>query len=171
MKPSIWIRLDNWARQLTPVALTLVLVLLTVVPLHVPGFSRVVPVLTLIAVYHWTIYRPDLMPSYAVFFIGIMQDLLTGLPLGVNALVFLSVYGIVLWQRRFFVGKSFFITWLGFALVSAGAALQNWCLVAAYYLTLVDPRALVYQYALTFGFFPLLAWFFLRWQQAFLRSE
>ena len=71
----------------------------------------------------------------------------------------------------FFVGKSFFITWLGFALVSAGAAVQNWCLVAAYYLTLVDPRALVYQYALTFGFFPLLAWFFLRWQQAFLRAE
>jgi rod shape-determining protein MreD len=171
MKPSVWLRLDNLARSLTPFALGLVLVIVSVVPMQIPGFARVVPLLALIAVYHWTIFRPDLMPVYAVFLIGLMQDLLSGGPLGVNALVFLTVYGVVLWQRRFFVGKSFMITWLGFAIVGAGAAVQSWVLVSAYNVSLVDPRAMVHQYGLTLGFFPILAFGFLRWQQAFLKAE
>jgi rod shape-determining protein MreD len=171
MKPSIWLRLDRWARHLTPFGFAFVLVILSVIPLQVPGFARVVPFLALIAVHHWTIYRPDLMPSYAVFLIGILQDLLSGTPLGVHAVVFLLVYGVVLWQRRFFVGKAFVITWLGFSIVSAVAALLTWALISAYYVSLVDPRALVYQYSLTLGFFPILAWVFLRWQQAFLKEE
>ena len=171
MKPTVWLRLDNLARSLTPFALGIVLVLVSVIPMQIPGFARVVPLLALIAVHHWTIFRPDLMPAFAVFLIGLMQDLLSGGPPGVNALVFLTVYGVVLWQRRFFVGKSFMITWLGFAIVSAGAALQSWGLVSAYNQAFVDPKALLHQYGLTIGFFPFLSWAFLRWQQAFLKAE
>ncbi len=171
MKPSIWLRLDHWARRLTPFGFSLLLVVLNVIPLHIPGFARVAPILALIAVYHWAIYRPDLMPAYAVFIIGFLHDLLSGVPMGVHALVFLSVYGVVIWQRRFLAGKSFMITWLGFAIVGTGAAAQSWALISAYSGALVDPRALVHQYALTFGFFPILAWVFLRWQQAFLKAE
>lgn len=171
MKPSFWQRLDRWARRLTPVGLTLLLVVLNVIPFQVPGFARIVPVFALIAVHHWAIYEPELMPAYAVFLIGVLQDMLSGVPLGVNALVFLAVYGAVVWQRRFFVGKSFMITWLGFAVVGAGAMALSWLLVSAIHLIVVDPRALVYQYLLTLGFFPLLAWVFMRWQQAFLKAE
>ena len=171
MKPSLWFRLDQWARRLTPFGLTLLLVVINVIPIQIPGFARVVPLLALIAIHHWAIYQPDLMPVYAVFVIGVFQDLLSGVPLGINTLVFLAVYGAVVWQRRFFVGKSFMITWLGFAVVSAAAMMVSWILISALQLTLVNPQALVYQYLLTLGFFPLLAWIFLRWQQAFLKVE
>ena len=171
MKPSLWHRLDALARRLTPFALTLVLVVVSVVPLHIPGFARVAPLLPLIAVYHWAIYRPRLLPAFAVFVIGVLQDTLTGTPIGVNALVFIGVYGVVLSQRRFFAGKSFAVVWLGFAVVAAGAALSSWILVSVYHLTLVAPRAVVFQYLMTLGVFPLLAWVFLRWQRAFLESE
>ena len=171
MKLSPWQRLDVLARRLTPFGLTLLLVMLNVVPTHVPGFARVIPMLALMAVYHWTIYRPELMPAVAVFAVGVLQDLLGGTPVGVYALVFLSVYGVLLSQRRFFVGKSFLITWLGFAVVAAAAAAQAWALVSAFHVTLVDPRPLIFQYLLTLGAFPLLAWLFLSWQQAFLGAE
>jgi len=171
MKPSLWLRLDRWARRLTPVGLTLLLVILNIIPFQVPGFARVAPLFALIAVHHWAIYQPELMPAYAVFVIGLLQDMLSGVPLGLNTVVFLAVYGAVLWQRRFFVGKSFIITWLGFAVVGGGAMALSWILVSAYHLALVDPRALLYQYLLTLGFFPLLAWAFLRWQQAILKAE
>ena len=164
MKPSLWHRLDALARRLTPFALTLVLVVVSVVPLHIPGFARVAPLLPLIAVYHWAIYRPALLPAFAVFVIGLLQDTLTGMPIGVNALVFLGVYGVVLSQRRFFAGKSF-------AVVAAGAALSSWILVSVYYVTLVAPRPVLFQYLMTLGVFPLLVWVFLRWQRAFLESE
>ena len=114
MKPSFWIRLDLLARRLTPFALTLILVMISLVPLPVPGYARVAPLLPLIGIYHWTIFRPELMPAYAVFVIGLLQDALAGMPIGVNAMAFLVVYGVVLSQRRFFVGKSFVILWLGF---------------------------------------------------------
>jgi rod shape-determining protein MreD len=171
MKPSLWHRMDVLARQLTPFGLTLVLVVIGVVPFHIPGFARVVPLLPLMAIYHWAIFRPELMPSYAVFVIGILQDTLTGAPIGVNAMVFLIVYGVVLSQQRFFVGKSFAIIWLGFALVAAGAAAVSWVLVSAYNVTLVEPSAVLFQYLVTLGAFPLLAWLFTRWQQTFLKQE
>lgn len=159
------------ARQLTPFGLTLILVVLNVVPLHVPGYARIVPVLPLMAIYHWAIYRPRLMPSYAVFAIGLLQDVLTGVPLGVNALVFIGVNGIVLSQRRFFIGKSFAVVWLGFALVAAGAALASWILISIFNLVPIAPDAAFFQYLLTLGCFPFLAWVFLRWQQTFLKQE
>ncbi len=170
MTSGLWHRLDLLARQLTPAVLTLVLVIINVLPLHIPGFSRVAPLLPLMAVYHWAIFRPRLLPAYLVFLIGLLQDVLTGTPIGVNALVLLAVYGAVLSQKKFFIGKSFFILWLGFSVIAAGALAVNWGLISVLNLTLVEPRTVIFQYLLTLGFFPAVAFVFLRWQQAFLRQ-
>ena len=110
MRPTFWQRLDAFARNLTPVALTLVLVILNVVPTHIPGIARVLPVLPLISVFYWSIHRPHLVPAPAVFLIGLFQDGLTGAPMGLHALIFLAVQGVVLFQHKFFMGKS---GWLG----------------------------------------------------------
>ena len=171
MTPGPWQRMDVLARQLTPSIFTLALVILNVVPLHIPGFSSVAPLLPLMAVYHWAVFRPRLLPAYAVFLIGLLQDILTGAPIGVNALVFLVVYGAVLSQKRFFIGKSFFILWLGFSLIAAVAAAINWLAVSILSATLVEPLTVFFQYLMTLGFFPAVAWFFMRWQRAFLRLE
>ena len=107
MTPSFWQRIDLFARLLTPTFLTLILVIVSVVPLRVLDFTTVAPLLPLISVYHWAIFRPYLLPAYAVFLIGVLQDILTGSPIGVNALVFLLVYGAVLSQKVFFYWKVF----------------------------------------------------------------
>jgi len=169
-QPGLWHRMDVLARHLTPSMLTLALVIINVVPLHIPGLSRVVPLLPLIAVYHWAVFRPRLLPAYAVFLIGLFQDILTGAPIGVNALVFLAVYGAVLSQKQFFIGKSFIILWLGFSLIAAGAAVFNWLAISILNLTLVEPKTVFFQYLLTLGCFPVIAWAFMRWQRAFLRQ-
>ena len=168
MKPIFWQRLDTLSRKMTPFGLTVALVLLSVLPLHVPGFARVMPLLPLMAVYHWAVNRPLLMPAYVVFAIGLLQDTLTGAPLGINALVFLVVYGGIVGQRRFLVGKSFAVIWLGFAIVAIGASLMNWFLVSLFHTTLVEADSLLFQYLLSLGVFPLLTWVFTRWQRAFL---
>lgn len=170
MRPTFWQRLDQVARKLTPGALTLLLVIVGQIPWHLPGLARVAPLLPLTAIYHWTIHRPDLLPAHAVFCFGLLVDLLSGGPVGVNTLVFLSVYGVIYSQRRFFIGKTFHITWLGFTLVAAAAALQAWVLVCLYHLTLIRPDALLFQYFVTVALYPIPAWLFLRWQQVFLRT-
>ena len=171
MKPAFWQKLDLWARWLTPFGLTVVLLIFGIIPLHIPGLGIIVPWLPLMAVYHWAIYRPELLPAYAVFIIGVLEDILTGLPIGVNALIFLLVYGGVLSQRRFFVGKSFYILWIGFGLVAAAAASTNWLLVSLWNVTILMPNALFFQFLTTVGLYPVLAWVFLRWQHIFLKED
>lgn len=170
MKPAFWHRLDSASRQITPVGLTIVLLIVGLVPMQVPGLSQLVPQLPLMAVYHWSVFQPRLMPAWAVFAIGTVQDLLAGGPLGVQALVLLAVYGVVRFQQRFFVGKSFTVLWLGFALIAFGAAALSWILVSVLNAQVVGPRAAAFQYFLTVGLFPLVAWALLRWQHAFLKA-
>jgi len=168
VRPTLWQRVDVFARQLTPFALALILVMASLVPIPVPGLMAVTPLLTLLAVYHWSVARPELMPAYAVFLVGLVQDLLTATPIGLNAVVLLIVYGIVVWQHRFLAGKSFGIVWLGFALVSLGAVSLGWGLASLYHGVALPVRVLAVQYVITLGFYPLFAWAFLRWQRAFL---
>ena len=171
MRPTFWHRLDSLARRLTPFGLTLILMLVGLMPFHMPEFARVVPSLVVIAVYHWSIHRPTLLPASLVFLIGFLQDMLSGTPLGLNILILLTVYGVVLTQRRFFVNKSFAVVWLGFVLVSAMASVVGWILISVFSLTLVSPNSMVVQYMITVGVFPLLSWSFSRWQQHFLAYE
>ncbi|MEK9671702.1 MAG: rod shape-determining protein MreD [Rhodospirillaceae bacterium] len=171
MRPTFWQRLDNLARNLTPLGLTFLLVILNVVPTHIPGLARVLPILPLISIFYWSIHRPHLMPAVAVFMIGLAQDALTGAPLGLHTLIFLIVQCVLLYQHRFFMGKSFTVHWVGFVLVGGGASALAWVLLSAYHTTIFSGQAILCQFVMTFAAFPLLAFFFSRWQQAFLRQD
>ena len=171
MNLTIWQRLDQWARNITPAGLTLVLVILSVVPLRIPGYAEIAPVLALMSIYHWAIYRPNLMPLGAVFLLGLLQDLLSGSPVGLYVLVFLTVYGVVLSQRRFFAGRSFIIYWFGFAIIAFGAGVESWLLASLLNLALMDFKLVFFQFLLSLGILPVVAWLFLRWQQAILYQE
>lgn len=168
MKQSFWQRLDAVARSITPFLLTLVLVVLAQVPLHIPGFAEVAPVLPLMAVYHWAIYRPDLLPAVAVFAAGLLHDALSGMPFGVNAAVFVLVHMAVMSQQTFFQGRSFLIIWLGFALVAGGAVVLTWVLNALFFAAIASIEAALVQYLVTVGAFPALAWLLARWQRTVL---
>ncbi|MGB0683975.1 MAG: rod shape-determining protein MreD [Magnetovibrionaceae bacterium] len=170
MRPNFLHKLDALARHLTPFALTLLLTLLNIVPLGVPALDAVTPLLSLMAVYHWAIYRPSLMPVVAVFIIGLLQDILAGPHLGVNALVFSMVYWAILAQEKFFIGKSFAIVWLGFGIVAGGAFALSWLLNSLLTLHILQFEPVVFQYLMTLACFPILSWLFLRWQQAFLKE-
>ncbi len=170
MKGEGLLRFERGVRGLAPLVLTLVLVLVSVVPLRLPGFAPVTPVVTLIAVYHWSIYRPDLLPLVATFLVGLAQDALGGTPLGLSSLVLLAVQAVVVSQRRVFHGKTFLVEWWGFMLVAPGAMLLTWLLASLYYGTLVAPRPLGFQLLLTIAVYPALVWIFGRVQQHLLRT-
>lgn len=169
MRPSIWHRMDALSRQLTPFLLALSLVMLSVVALHMPGWARVAPLLSLMAVYHWAVYRPDLMPGVAVFVIGFLQDVLGGTPIGVLTLIYIVAYGVVVSQHRYLTGKAFFVVWLGFVVISAGAMGLAWIMVSALSGGVIDPHALIHQYLLGIGIYPLMARLLLAWQSKILR--
>ncbi|TVR98870.1 MAG: rod shape-determining protein MreD [Rhodospirillales bacterium] len=170
MKPTLWHRLDTLARHLTPFVIAVLSVLLAVVPLRVPSLGVAGPIWPLMAVFYWTLYRPDLMPAVAVFAVGILFDALSGAPLGVNTLAFLALHGLVAGQRRFFYGKPFLLIWLGFAVVAGTAMMAAWALASLWYGTPIAGQRMATQLAMTVGCFPVVSWSLFAWQRTVLRG-
>ena len=169
MNQNAWMRLDVAARSLSPFAFTLILVIVTMIPFQVPGLSAIVPSLALIAVYFWVIHRPDLMPAWAVFLIGAIQDLLSGAYLGVGTMVLLLVWLAVASQRRVFSSASFMLVWAIFVLVAAGAQILSWLFSSMITGRVLDASPLFFQYLTTVAIYPCIAWLFVQAQRGFVR--
>ena len=67
MQATLLQRMDSTARRLVPFGVTLVLMLFALTPTYMPGLSHITPMYALMAVYFWTIYRPDLLGYGATF--------------------------------------------------------------------------------------------------------
>jgi rod shape-determining protein MreD len=170
MSHSVLQRMDVFSRQLVPCASTMALAIVGVVPLHIPRFDSVTPSLSLIAVFYWTLYRPELIPVWTVFVLGVVQDALAGLPLGVSACTLTVAHAIVVAQRRFLTGKSFGIVWLSFTFVVLATVALGWTLVCAYYGAILASPAIFFHAAATIGVYPILSRLLSGFQIALLRQ-
>jgi rod shape-determining protein MreD len=156
---ALWVRFDRFSRNLLPLALTLCLVLISAVPVPIPGYALVVPLFSLCAVYFWSINRPQSLPPVAIFVLGLIQDSLAGTPFGLHAVMMLLTYGMVVSQRRFFIGKSFGVIWWGFMLVALISIATAWLLASAASWHIVRPGPAGFQFLLTLALYPVAALF------------
>ena len=101
-------------------------VLLVSLPVRPFGGYAPMPVLPLIAVYFWTVQAPAQLPSPSVFLIGLLQDFLSGGPLGLWPAVYLCVQYVVLTQRAYFAGREIQVLWVGFAVTALMASIMIW---------------------------------------------
>jgi rod shape-determining protein MreD len=171
MLPAALQREIGWPGRVTPFATTLLFVLVSVVPLQLPGFAAVTPSFALMAVFHWSCYRPDFMPISAVFALGLLLDLLNGTPyIGTSALLLLLVRTAVLSQRRRFVNRDFTVLWLGFLLVAAANFTLAWVLVSLLHGGPVGLRPFLFQGVLTVACYPVGSAILVRAHRAFLRD-
>ena len=169
MTSSVWTRLDGAARSLSPMALTVLLIMVGMVPLRIPNLAPVMPALWLIAVYFWLVYRPESLPALAVFLFGLVPALLCRVALGVGVFVLLVVSAALAGQRRFFARGSFFFIWLTFLPTAAGAFFLTWMFNSLIADTALDPRPAAFQYLTTVAFYPCVAWVFVQAQRAFFK--
>jgi rod shape-determining protein MreD len=137
-----------------PTATIVAAAVLALLPLPVPGYAALTPAFALMAVYHWTVYRPDLLPSSGLFAIGFAQDLVTGATIPASALLLLLARAAVLHYRRHFVGRPFPFVWAGFAALAAAAMLGSWALHCALQFALFDLRTAIIRAAVTVALFP-----------------
>ena len=79
-----------WMRAAVPVGSTLVLILCANLPISAGLSLPVAPLFALMAVYFWSMRRPDLMRAPAIFLIGFLQDALSGAPLGLSSMALLA---------------------------------------------------------------------------------
>src|SRR3546814_11664832 len=78
------------------------------------------------AIFYWSIFRADLMTMAGAFLIGLVLDLLSGGPVGLNAMMLLLAHQPGVSQRRVFLGSSFLVTGVAFAMVVSAVTLTAW---------------------------------------------
>ncbi len=152
-------------RKIVPVVTMLLLALAGSMPFGPSHFIEIFPMLNIIAIFYWAIYRPDLVPPVVLFLIGLIDDVVMGTPLGLMASVFLLAYGITLSQRQFFIGKAFYVTWLGFSIISAFCIFLIWVLVASFAGRVGIGITPFIKYIITLLSFPSAAWLLVRVQR------
>jgi rod shape-determining protein MreD len=161
-------RVDNRVAQLLPIATTVFATVISIQPAPIPGYPALTPAFTLMAVYHWTIYRPDLLPPFALFLVGTTQDLLAGVTPGVTALVLLLARAVVLPHRRHFVNRLFPFVWTGFTMLTGGVMLFLWTLHSLLDGVLVDFRGTIFRAVLTISTFPIASFLLGRTQRTLM---
>ncbi len=99
-----------------PAMVSVLGLLIYVAPVHVFGRSVPMPLFPLMALFFWSMARPQLMPPLAVFLIGLLQDFLTGGPVGLWAMAYLLTFTVMATQRETFAGRGQFALIVGFVL-------------------------------------------------------
>ena len=170
MRHDILENIDVGGRKLTPTLITGGLVIFGILPLHIPGYAPVVPAFALMAVYYWTLHRPDLLSVTAIFLLGFLYDLLTGGPMGMQTLILLSACWLTRLGRRFFQIRSFHIVWFGFTVMAASMTILQWLFMSISMGAPISPKTGVFAYFLTIALYPLFGWVFFHVQQVLPRT-
>ncbi|MEX0644679.1 MAG: rod shape-determining protein MreD [Parvularculaceae bacterium] len=149
--------LSRLAKAATPTLLGFIGVLILALPVRFAEGLIPTPLLPLVVVFFWSIYGPSYMPAASTFLMGLLQDLLTGGPLGLWPAVYLFTQFIVLSQRPYFIGREQKVVWIGFTFAAAGAALILWLVMSLMSGALLPLRGLVYQMFASVRLYPLVA--------------
>lgn len=139
----------------TPTLLGLLGVLLLALPLRLFYGLVPTPILPLVVVFFWSVYAPDYLPSPSIFAIGLLQDFMTGGPLGLWPAVYLFTQHVVLSQRSYFLGREQRVVWLGFAFAAAAASIILWLVMSLLAGVLLPIRGLAIQMAATALVYPV----------------
>ncbi len=153
---ELWLQAEAVFRGTVPSLVTLLLVFLCVLPYGIPGLSKVMPLLPVISIYFWSIYRPELTCLTCHFFIGLLQDILVGSPVGLSAATFIGIYAAVHYQRQFFHNKTFVVLWASFALLLVVVLSINFAIIALYNLSFFPLFPVCLQFLLTIALYPVL---------------
>ena len=120
-------RLGATLRQMLPALVTLLLMLM--VASIGKSFGSLYPLISLMAVYYWGMFRPAALPYGFVFVLGLAQDVLMDLPLGVATVLLLIFRAVVASQQRILAQQVFWMTWASFDLVALLFFLSLWIIM------------------------------------------
>lgn len=141
----------------TPQLSALILFILYMAPPPFGFLTMIKPLLLLITVFYWMVYRPDLLSLGTLFAFGIIEDLVSVTPVGINTLCYILLYIAVNGQQSFFIGKSFVETWWVFSITSFGFIFLKWFFISISQAAFIPFYTTFFCYLMTVMFYPLIA--------------
>lgn len=159
-----------YARATIPAVMGIIAILFSAVPMKFPISGAVSPSFALMIVYFWSIHRPDLLPLWLCFILGIYLDFVSGVYIGVNALILVLCRWIMISQRRY-LGTGFAVLWVGFCFVAFGQAGITWLLRSLLEFKIFSIQPVLYRSIVSIFLFPVVAWVLVMIHRAYLQNS
>ncbi len=145
-------------KSVIPFFTILFLIIIMVLPYNIPLIGDIMPFLTLIGVYYWSVFKPELLPVSVVFVLGLLQDILLGSPLGLMPLLLIVVQQFIFIQGRQFLERDFIFNWFVFVMLVIGFGFLSWAITSLYFRVFLDYLSVIGQILLTIAFYPVITW-------------
>jgi rod shape-determining protein MreD len=171
MIDTIWQRIDQGGRLAVPLLTSVACALLGSIVWPLPYLGSVAPPLALMAIYYWALHRPDLFRPSMAFALGLLNDAINFMPLGLSALLFVVAHQAVFRQRRYFVGHSFLMMWSGFILTVMATLLLQWLALSVIRWQLIPIVPVAMQALFAAALFPIPCWLLILIQRLTLNVE
>lgn len=104
--------------------------ILCAIPKYIWGINYIMPVLTLIPVFYWGRWQTAEITYWLVFIIGLLTDVVSGLPLGLSALLYILFLLILHKQAKYMHNEGFAIVWGYFILLLSVISMIEWVLMS-----------------------------------------
>ena len=111
--------------------------------------------LQLIIVYYWVMKDPRILGNGHIFFAGIINDIIMGLPMGLSALGYLITALVAMYIRSVTVKMTFFTDWFTFILAIFFSHFVNLILISNFSDLNISYSVIFYNSLFTFIFYPI----------------
>ena len=129
---------------------------LSLIPLDFGILRDVRPMFLLTGIYYWALFRPRFLSPFGVFMIGLIYDILAGLPFGLTSLVLIGVYMLVHRQRKLLFSQPFWILWMVYIILTTAAGAITWLLLSLLRFHIMPPMPQILEIFLSAATFPLI---------------
>lgn len=154
-----------------PLISSLVLIFVSFVPINSMQINYFRPLVGLICVYYWTLKAKNFFGYVSAFVIGLLTDVYSSSPLGVNMLLMMWVVAFTIWLSRYFQNSGFGVGWFVFGLVSLSVFCLKWLFLMVYAMRILPCYEALFGYFSTVAFYPLITMINDKVQNKFLPSE
>lgn len=162
-------QVERGLRIASPYVAVVLLIILVRLPLRTDGLGLFMPFIGLAFVFYWSVHSREGVPAIALLVLGLLEDAVSGAPLGLSSIVLITVYAVLGNQQRFFVNKGFAAGWIGFAAIVLAVLAMVWLLWSFYEGRAMALLPLALSMLATIAVYPLLGLLFGRIHKLVLR--
>ena len=108
-----------------------------------------------ILIFYWTLKNPNLLGYLSVFLAGVINDVVTGLPMGVSSLSYLLICAVTAYIRNITLRPNFIQDWISFFLTVLVINSLQILILEFIFLTKLDYEIYFLNLGLTFMLYPL----------------
>ncbi len=149
--------LRPWFAFAVGVGVTAVLTLLAAAPWPTAIIGLAPPAIAHAAIFDLALRRPEAMPVFGAFIIGILLDVVAGPIFGLGAITALGAHFAATTQRRFLAPRGLAHAWIGLAATALALAAGSWLVASLYFIHVQPLGPSLAQAALTAALYPPVA--------------